>query len=390
MTVDVDAITEAGLVPERVEALAERVRKEVDEGLLPSAQFAIAKDGKVVARGTFGDATDDTRYCIFSSTKAFSVSAFWTLLGEGKVSISDRVADILPGFGENGKEDVTVEHVMLHTAGFPNGIMGPPHWHDHESRLGVYPRWKLDWEPGTKFMYHATSAHWVLMDILTKITGTDHRDYIKKRVLEPLGLTSFALGIAPADQTNLAEISYVGEVMTPDEMEAAFGIREMPAPRGSLAAMGDFGLTLNESESREVGIPGGGGFSNAADVALFYQGLLHNGPSGKNGAIWDPEVLLDGTARVRNNLPDPLMGVTASRALGTVVAGDDGKAHMRGFGKTQSPRAFGHGGAGGQLAQADPETGVSFCYLTNGHDRHMIRQARRSVGIASRAGLLTV
>jgi CubicO group peptidase (beta-lactamase class C family) len=373
-----------------VEALAERVRKEVDEGLLPSAQFAIAKDGKVVAQGTFGDATDDTRYCIFSSTKAFSVSAFWTLLGEGKVSISDRVADILPGFGENGKEDVTVEHVMLHTAGFPNGIMGPPHWHDHESRLGVYPRWKLDWEPGTKFMYHATSAHWVLMDILTKITGTDHRDYIKKRVLEPLGLTSFALGIAPADQTNLAEISYVGEVMTPDEMEAAFGIREMPAPRGSLAAMGDFGLTLNESESREVGIPGGGGFSNAADVALFYQGLLHNGPSGKNGAIWDPEVLLDGTARVRNNLPDPLMGVTASRALGTVVAGDDGKAHMRGFGKTQTPRAFGHGGAGGQLAQADPETGVSFCYLTNGHDRHMIRQARRSVGIASRAGLLTV
>ena len=385
MTTDVDAIAAAGLVPERVKALDERVQREIDEGLLPSCQYAIAKDGEVIVQRTYGDATDDTRYCIFSSTKAFAVSAFWTLLGEKKVSISDRVADILPGFEENGKENVTVEHVMLHTAGFPNGIMGAPHWNTHESRLGVYPRWKLNWEPGTQFMYHATSAHWVLMDILTKLTGTDHRDYIKQRVLEPIGLKSFALGMKPEEQTNLADVVYVGEEMTPDEMEAAFGIREIPAPRGSLAAMGDFGLTLNESESREVGIPGGGGFSTAADVALFYQELLHNSKD-----IWEPEVLLDGKERVRNNLPDPMFGVTASRALGLVVAGDDGRANMRGFGKTFSPRTFGHGGAGGQIAVADPESGISFSYLTNGHDRHMLRQARRGVAIASHAGMVTM
>jgi CubicO group peptidase (beta-lactamase class C family) len=384
-TTDVDKLTAAGLVPERVDALRERVRREIDEGLLPSAQIAIAKDGEVVVHETFGDATNDTRYCIFSSTKAFAVSSFWTLIGEGKVAIADKVADILPGFEENGKENVTVEHVLLHTAGFPNGIMGPPHWRTHEQRLTVYPRWKLDWDPGMRFMYHATSAHWVLMDILTKVTGTDHRDYIKQRVLEPIGLQSFALGIPPEEQTNLAEISYVGEEMTPDELEAAFGIREIPAPRGSLAAMQDFALTLNESESREVGIPGGGGFSNAADVALFYQELLHN-----SKGIWDDEVLKDGKERVRNNLPDPMFGVTASRALGLVVAGDDGKANMRGFGKTFSPRTFGHGGAGGQIALADPESGISFSYLTNGHDRHMVRQARRGVAIASRAGVVTM
>jgi CubicO group peptidase (beta-lactamase class C family) len=80
----------------------------------------------------------------------------------------------------------------------------------------------------------------------------------------------------------------------------------------------------------------------------------------------------------------------ASRALGVVAAGDDGLGHMRGFGKTQSPRAFGHNGAGGQIAFVDPETGVSFTYLTSAHDRHTIRQARRTVGIASRAGLLTM
>jgi CubicO group peptidase (beta-lactamase class C family) len=385
MTLDVDRVTEAGLVPERVTALEERIRREIDEGLLPSCQYAIAKDGEVVVQRTFGDATDDTRYCIFSSTKAFAVSAFWILLGEGKVSISDKVADILPGFGERGKDEVTVEHVLLHTAGFPYAPLGPPEWSTHERRLAIYPRWRLDWEPGTKFMYHATSAHWVLMDILMEVTGADFRDFLRANVLDPIGLNRFALGIPRDAQTNLAEIVYVGEEMTPDELEAAFGIREIPAPSGSLESMGDFALIMNDPENREVGLPGGGGFSTAGDVALFYQALLHN-----SKGIWDDEVLQDGTARVRNNLPDPMFGVTASRALGTVIAGDDGKANLRGFGKTFSPRAFGHGGAGGQIAIADPETGISFSYLTNGHDRHQIRQARRGVAIASRAGVVTM
>jgi CubicO group peptidase (beta-lactamase class C family) len=375
--------TTAELVPERVRALEERAHREVDEGLLPSCQFAIAKDGEVLVQKTIGDASDDTRYCIYSSTKAFAVSAFWMLLGEGVVKTSDRVADLLPRFGDNGKEDVTVEHVLLHTAGFPNGIMGPPYWATHEQRLDVYPRWTLDWKPGTKYAYHATSAHWVLMDILVRLTGTDHREFIRTRINEPIGLESFRLGIPRSEQTNLAEVSYVGQAMTPDEMEAAFGFREVPAPRGSLAAMGDFALSLNDPESREVGIPGGGGFSNAADVALFYQELLHNTKS-----LWDAEVLADGTQRVRNDLPDPLYRVSASRALGTVVAGEDA-AHLRGFGRTLGPRAFGHGGAGGQIALADPDTGISFCYLTNGHDRHQLRQGRRGVALTSLAGLVT-
>jgi len=378
----VQTVTE--LVPDRVEALEERARREVDEELLPSSTFAIAKDGEVVLQKTFGDATDDTRYPIFSSTKAFAVSAFWMLIGEGKVSIDAKVSEYLPGFEDNGKQDVTVEHVLLHTAGFPNGIMGPPHWTTHRDRLEVYPRWTLDWEPGTKYAYHATSAHWVLMDILTELTGTDHRDFIRERINAPIGLDSFRLGIPPEEQTNLAEVVYVGEEMTPDEMEAAFGFSSVPAPRGSLASMGDFALSLNQSESREVGIPGGGGFSNAADVALFYQELLHN-----SKGLWDAEVLADGTQRVRNMLPDPLYRTPASRALGTIVAGDDGLSHLRGFGRTLGPRAFGHGGAGGQIALADPDTGISFAYLTNGHDRHVLRQGRRGAALTSLAGLVT-
>src|SRR5439155_20599005 len=51
--------------------LRDRVRREIDEGLLPACQFAVAKDGELLAFETFGRATDDSRFAMFSSTKAF-------------------------------------------------------------------------------------------------------------------------------------------------------------------------------------------------------------------------------------------------------------------------------------------------------------------------------
>ncbi|HEY5154856.1 MAG TPA: serine hydrolase, partial [Acidimicrobiales bacterium] len=85
---------------------------------------------------------------------------------------------------------------------------------------------------------------------------------------------------------------------------------------------------------------------------------------------------------------EPLFGVPSHRSLGLTIAGEADTARFRGYGHTVSPRAFGHGGAAGQIAFADPDTGVSFCYLTNGIDANVLRQNRRTAGLASRAGVL--
>jgi len=96
-------------------------------------------------------------------------------------------------------------------------------------------------------------------------------------------------------------------------------------------------------------------------------------------------VLADATAVVRNRLPNE-WGVPANRTrVGLVVRGDDGLGHRRGFGHTASARACGHNGAGGQLAFADPATGLSVTYLTSGLDQHLVREARRNTAIASLA-----
>ena len=362
----------------KIAAVLERARREVDEGLLPSVQIAIGYGGEIVAEEVYGDADLDTRYCIFSATKPFVAAAVWTLMADGAVDISAPVTEYFPAFGAEGKDGITVEQVMLHTSGFPHAPMGPPTWFDRAARQQRMASWTLNWEPGTRFEYHPTSAHWVLAEIIDAVTGADYRDVIEERITGPAGLPRI-VGIPTAEQTNLADLALTGEPATADELEATFGVRELPATEVN----DELVLRFNEPDVRELGVPGGGGFARARDLALFYQELLHN-PHG----IWDGAILADATGTVRNTLPDP-MGVPANRALGVILAGDDGMANIRGLGRTVSPQAFGHNGAGGQLAWADPATGLSLGYTTNGYDRHEVRQPRRGTSIASLAATCT-
>ncbi len=368
-----------GFDPAAITALRDRAAREVDSGLLPSCQLALARDGRVAWSCTLGNADEGSRYVIFSATKALVAGAMWLLIGEGSVDPAERVADVIPEFGTEGKDVITVEQVMLHTSGFPRAPLGPPGWADRERRLAAFARWRTNWEPGTRYEYHPTSAHWVLAEIIERRAGEDYRRYIRRRLLEPLGLRDLQLGALPGEPevANVNPLVQCGEPATPDELEAVLGIRELPVTEVTPEAL----LSFNDPANRAVGVPGGGAVSTAADLAVYYQALLHN-PNG----IWDDEVLRDVTSNVRNRMPDYLQ-VPANRSLGLVLAGDDGKSNLRGMGHTVSPRAFGHNGAGGQIAWADPDTGVSFCYLTNGLDQHVLREARRTSGIASKAAV---
>ena len=367
-----------GIDAGKLEELRTRARREIDGGLLPSCQWALAKDGRLAAFETVGDAAPETRYVIFSATKAFVAAAAWLLIGDGSLDIQRRVAEYIPEFATNGKDVITVEQVMLHTSGFPRAPLGPPAWADRDRRLEVFARWRLNWEPGTAHEYHPTSAHWVLAELIERISGQDYRDFVDERVTGALGLPR-VLGIAPEDQDDIAELVLCGEPASPEEMREIFGMPELPVTEVTDEAL----LSFNQPDVRAVGVPGGGGVATAATVALFYQALLHDPDK-----LWDPDVLADATGRVRNTFPDFLaMGAPANRALGVVVAGDDGNANRRGFGHTQSPRTFGHNGAGGQIAWADPDSGLSFCYVTNGRDLNPIREGRRGIGLSSRAAV---
>lgn len=357
-----------------IDALLTRAQREIDAGLLPSCQIALARHGELELFEAFGDATTDTRYIVYSATKAFVASLAWILIGEGQLDVSKRVVDYFPEFAPNGKDVITVEQVMLHTAGFPYAPIGPDAVTTRAGRVEAMANWRLNWEPGSTYEYHAESAHWVLVEIIDRVTGGDYRDLLEARITGPLGITDRLLGTA----TPIAPVAAVGEEAGADELEAALGVRELPfnvvTPDGLIA--------LSQDDARPVGHPGGGGIMTAAQVVTFYQGLLSN-----SAGIWKPAVLADATGTVRNTKPERWMGVTANRALGVIIAGDDGRSNLRGFGHTNSPRTFGHNGAGGQIAWADPDSGISFCYLTNGLDQHVLRQGRRGIALSSYAAV---
>jgi len=377
---DVADPRDLGIDPHRLSELVDRARRDVDSKLLPSCQLAVARHGRLAAFQTVGDATNESRYVIFSCTKALVAAAAWLVIGEGRLDPAAKVAEVIPEFATNGKDVVTVEQVMLHTSGFPYAPMAPALWNDREARVARFADWRLNWEPGTAFEYHATSAHWVLAELIQRQTGQDYRAFIHERIALPLGLPGLRLGLPLDEQDGIAPLGTVGEPATPDELEAVFGMRELPLSEVTDHAL----LEFNSPDARRAGVPGGGGVTRAAELALFYQALQTNPEN-----LWEPGVLADATGNIRNRFPDPWVGAPANRTLGLVVAGDDGYAHMRmNFGRTVSPRAFGHAGAGGQIAWADPATGLSFCYLTNGLDANVLRQARRGLALSSRAAAL--
>ncbi len=366
-----------GIDAEKLAAVIDRVRREVDEGLLPSAQIAVARHGRLALFETFGDATNDTLYCVFSSTKAITCAAAWLVIEAGDLAVDEVVADIVPEFGTNGKEAVTVAQLFLHTAGFPQAPFLPTDWLDRERRLQRFAAWRLNWEPGSRFEYHPTSSMWVIAEIIERRTGRDFRDFARAEIAEPLALPDLHVGLPRAENGRVAELTHCGEALSSADY-ARLGLPEPPATEVTEEAI----LAFNHPDVRAVGVPGGGGIMTAAELALFYQALMHGGSLGER-RVWRPETLQMARTVRSGDLRDPLSGKRVNRGLGVVAAGDDDRS-FRGFGHANSPQAFGHGGAGGQIAWGDPATGISIGYCTNGHDRNPLRMGRRGVSISNR------
>lgn len=357
------------------------VEREVSDGRLPAAQVAIGRHGRIAGTRTFGGAvqggerkpaTERTLFCLYSSTKAVVGSGMWALLEDGKLRLDERVADIVPEFGTEGKDVVTVEQLLLFIGGFPTAPMHPRLWEDREARVERMKGWRLNWEPGSRFEYHATSAHWVMAEIITKRTGLDFRDYMRQRMLDPMGATDLLVGVPDAEHARLADVEYVVPPV------AVPGAEVNPETI----------LHFNLPSQRRAGCPGGGGFSTAADLALFYQVLVNGGATAEGTRVLKPETIEFATT-IRTDPAkhrDELNNIPVNRALTVVVAGDDGNAELRGFGRGTSPRAFGHGGAGGQIGWGDPESGLSVGFVTNGFgSEEQIRTRGRTISTLAAA-----
>ena len=216
----------------------------------------------------------------------------------------------------------------------------------------------------------------MLAEIIDRVNGGDSRDVVQERVTDPAGLPRL-LGLEPGPAQEVATVVSVGEPATAEEIKATFGVDSLPVTEVTPEAL----LAFNHPNVRAVGVPGGGA---AAAPATWPSSTRRSCTTPARPG--SPMSSLMPRSRAQP-AAGGLDGVPANRSLGLLLAGDDGFSNVRGLGRTVSPRAFGHNGAGGQLAWADPATGLSFGYCTNGIDQHVVREPRRGTAQQPRGRL---
>lgn len=342
---------ELGIDPAALERLYARIEGHIADGRYPGAAIAMARRGKLAAARTFGlarlaaggqpavPADDRTMWLLYSQTKPVVSCAIWRLVERGLLRFHDPVAEYLADFARHGKGGVTLHHLLTHQAGFPSATVPPATWTDHALLREAVCDFTLEWEPGARVVYHGLAAHWVQAALIEAVTGRDYRAYLREELLDPLGLDGLWVGVPDALHDRLAQMHRPGEG----------GALEAPAEE-------------NEPAFWRAGVPGGGGYATAVDVAAFYQLLL--GLGALNGTrVLGPRTVQYATRNHTGERVDEGMGLAMHRGLGVHVRGTT--PAIRGLGSTASPSTFGHGGVGSSYSWADPETGVSFTYLTN-------------------------
>ena len=253
-----------GMSAERLADIGPAVREEIRKGQLPGAVVLISRQGKIVFREAYGQRallpspeamTVDTVFDLASLTKVVATATSLMVLAEhGRLRLGDPVARYIPEFGESGKKNITIEHLLVHRSGLmpDNDISdyseGPEH--------AFANIWKLPpiAETGSRFIYSDVN-YIVLGELVKRVSGMPLDVFASENIYKPLGMrdTGFKPAealkprIAPTEQRGSDEHWMRGEVHDP----RAFAL-------GGVS--GHAGL-----------------FSTASDLAIFCQMMMNQG-----------------------------------------------------------------------------------------------------------------
>lgn len=331
-----------GLRSAQILKLEDLIQRHIEDERYPGAQFAVARHGKLATFKVFGNArtepssvraTPETLFLLFSNTKVLISLGVSLLVEDGSISLTDPVANYMPEFAANGKGGITIQHVMTHQGGFPNANITAAAWTDHALMREEVCAFKPEWPPGSRLNYHPRAAHYVLAMLIEEVSGRDYRQFIRERIIEPLGLRDdLYLGVPEEQQHRCVDVG--GEPVE----------------------------NKNTARFRSAGLPFGGSFGTARAQVALYQMLLGGGQSNGN-RILSPRMISYLTTDFTGDRIDLNHDRPMHRGLGPSLRGLGG--HPSIFGSLASPETFGHGGIGTCVCWGDPVSGVSFAYLSN-------------------------
>jgi len=301
----------------------------------------------------------DTAALVFSTTKGVTAALIHLLAQRDQLALDAPVARYWPEFAANGKQWITVRHVLAHRAGLPavEGALTLDDvyaWHPVCAAIAAQ---KPEWEPGTAHGYHARTFGWILGELVRRVTGATVGQLLAKEAAEPLGLELW-IGLPEDIEPRVATNYTAPEPAEPEQraLRAKFmgpdtllG-RALEGPSGVLP----YGPIWNTRALHAAELPSSNGIATARGLARFYASLIGD-VDGVHRLLSEPIVAAAAAPQVEG--PDKVILVPTRFASGFALP------PMLSLDAPDT--AFGHPGAGGSLGFADPASGLAFGYVMN-------------------------
>lgn len=353
------------------EKLADLFAAGFTEAPTMGAALSIRVDGRPVVNlwGGVADERDGrawTRHTpsvIFSCTKGLMSALLARLVDEGRLDYDAPMARYWPEFAAAGKAGITVAQALSHRAGLsaPRRDMTLDEALDWQFATGELAAQTPLWAPDSGYAYHAITHGWLTGELIRRITGRTAGQHLADTIA-PLGLRLWVglpdavdntshLQLAPDLAEAWANAPDTLEDGSPDWLQRAMTLGHA-FPDGLATMDGAF----NDPRVLAAEWPGAGGVATAEALATFWSATVTT--TDGLGPLLSPEVI----ARA-----------SYVRSEGMPVFGGVPPFHRWGLGfmldceprRLLTARGFGHDGAGGQVAFADPELKVGFGYVTN-------------------------
>lgn len=313
----------------------------------------------------------DTLAMCFSTTKGVASLALHLQADAGLVDYDEPVATYWPEFAQNGKERVTVRHVLSHSAGLHRlrtVIESAHEMLDWDHMVDALARERPAYEPGTKTGYHALTYGWLAGEIVRRVTGRPLDAVVRDDIAVPLGLDGLHLGVPPDQRHRVAPLEPLrllagrvpGSRVLRDAVVAGVGaglsIARSPVnTRRMVNALLPRGMedVITSPEIMDASIPAANGFFTARSLAAMYAMMAGHGTLGDVRLLSEKTVELIGEEQ--NNRRDLVLVMPMRWRLG----------YHRVIGVGDTAEAFGHFGFGGSGAWCDPSRDLAVAMVCN-------------------------
>ena len=367
------------------ETLSERITPLFQENFRSfgelGAALSIWQNGELVLnlQGGFRDTkreqpwTDDTIVLVWSATKGIGSACLLHALQENKIKIDRRVSEFWPEFGQSGKMDVTIAQLVSHSTGLC-ALDENVEVTEYDAVIHALEKQRPLWRVGSAHGYHARTFGFLIDELTRRVCGVSISKYWGTIFAGPLSL-DFWIGL-PEELNSRCATIYAAKATTPPEMKKnrpsgsdrqsgsdfyrdlvtpdTLQRRTFTSPYGLNSVSG-----MNTLENRAREFVSFGGIGSASALAKFYAMLANSGEiEGRKFFTSDTINLM--TTIISDGF-DRVFEIPTAFSAGLMK--DSADARWKIFGPATD--AFGHPGAGGSHAFADPENKIGFAYVMN-------------------------